>query len=74
MKTESNLTTAKKHGLWSFCGLVQSFDFWGKGRPVTFTVKALGIKKGSGAMSGTATDFSNFSKIRLEGRRGDPID
>ena len=29
---------------------------------------------GSGAMSGTATDFSKFSKIRLEGRRGDPID
>ena len=28
----------------------------------------------SGAMSGTATDFSNFLKIRLEGRRGDPID
>ena len=28
----------------------------------------------SGAMSGTATDFSNFSKLRLEGRRGDTID
>ena len=30
-------------------------------------------RNGSGAMSGTATDFSKFSKIRLEGRRGDPI-
>ena len=29
---------------------------------------------GSGAMSGTAVDFSNFSKIRLWGGRGDPID
>ena len=32
------------------------------------------VKKGSGAMSGTAIDFSNFSKIRLWGGRGDPID
>ena len=32
------------------------------------------MKDGSGAMSGTATDFSNFSKIRLRGGRGYPID
>ena len=37
-------------------------------------LKVVGENEGSGAMSGTATYFSNFSKIRLEGRRGDPID
>jgi len=31
-------------------------------------------KHGSGVMSGTAVDFSNFSKIRLWGGRGDPTD
>ena len=40
MKTETSLKTAKNHSLWSFCGLVRSFDFWGKGRPVMVTVKA----------------------------------
>ena len=45
MKTGTSLKTAKKHGLWSFCGLVQSFDLWGKGGPVTVMVKALGHQK-----------------------------
>ena len=41
MKTETGLKTTKNHSLRSFCSPVQSFDFWGKGRPVTVTVKAL---------------------------------
>ena len=45
MKTETSLKMAKNRGLQSFCGLVQSFDFWGKGRPVTVMVKALWHQK-----------------------------
>ena len=45
MKTETGLQTAKNRGLRSFCGPVRSFDFWGKGRLVTVTVKALGHQK-----------------------------
>ena len=45
MKTETGLKTAKNRGLWSFCGPVRPFDFWGKGRLVTVTVKALGHQK-----------------------------
>ena len=45
MKTETGLKTAKNRGLRSFCGPVQSLDFWGKGRPVTVTVKALWHQK-----------------------------
>ena len=39
------LKTAKNHSLWSFCGLVWSFDFRGKGRPVMAMVKALWHQK-----------------------------
>ena len=45
MKTETGLKTAKNRGLRSFCSLVQSFDFWGKGRLVMVTVKALWHQK-----------------------------
>ena len=45
MKTETGLKNAKNRGLRSFCGPVRSFDFWGKGRPVTVTVNALGHQK-----------------------------
>ena len=45
MKTKTSLKTAKNRGLRSFCGLVRSFDLWGKGRPVTVTVKALWHQK-----------------------------
>ena len=45
MKTETGLKTAKNRGLQSFCGLVWSFDFWGKGRLVMVTTKPFGIKK-----------------------------
>ena len=45
MKTETGLKPTKKHGLWSFCGPVQSFDFWGKGRLVMVMVKALWHQK-----------------------------
>ena len=38
MKTDTGLKTAKNRGL-------RSFDFWGKGRPVTVKVKALGHQK-----------------------------
>ena len=39
------LRPQKNHGLQSFYGSVWSFDFWGKGRPVMVTVKALGHQK-----------------------------
>ena len=45
MKTETGLKTTKNRGLQSFCGLVWSFDFWGKGRPVMVMVKALWHQK-----------------------------
>ena len=45
MKTETSLKTTKNRGLQSFCSPVQSFDFWGKGRLVMVTVKALGYQK-----------------------------
>ena len=45
MKTETSLKTAKNRHLRSFCGPVRSFDFWGKGRPVTVMVKALWHQK-----------------------------
>ena len=45
MKTETSLKTAKNRGLRSFCGPVRSFDFWGKGRLVMVTVKALWHQK-----------------------------
>ena len=57
MKTETSLKTAKNLGLWSFCGLVQSFDLWGKGRPVTVTVKALGHQK-----TGPDRTFKHYKK------------
>ena len=45
MKTETGLKTTKKCGLQSFCSLVLSFDFWGKGRLVMVMVEALGHQK-----------------------------
>ena len=45
MKTETGLKTAKNRGLHFFCGLVRSFDCWGKCRAVTITVKALWHQK-----------------------------
>ena len=41
---------------------------------LTITNECSGMCLGSGAMSETAVDFSIFSKIRLWGGRGDPVD
>ena len=41
-----------------------------KGLPSAHPVNATSSDMGSGAMSGTAIDFSNFSKIRLWGEGG----
>ena len=38
------------------------------------TARGVSVRSGSGAMSGTAVDFSNLPKIRLWGGREDPID
>ena len=68
MKTKTGLKTAKNCGLWSFCGPVQSFDFWGKGRPVAVTVKALWHQKTGPdqTFKGTQTTLIS-SKFRVIG-------